>query len=281
MTWDGSVAKLYLNDTLVQQSSYTTATPNWSAASNFDLGAYEYLTYGGYNSCDDIIDEFTVTGAAKSPGTLISANLLTPRAEIEASIGPRHHPSTEWRQRVCSGGLQPRGSGHTHRTLPPRGCAVGLRPLGPCDLPGRRQASDQRNLFSGFVRLSRSDRFPLPRGPPVNLAGDCGRDRRRVFRTWWKRESRKPVPESLPRFVPATGPGGTVSIRATGMNWLAKFSTVRPVRSNRNAVCSDRVDDSGSSGLRRFYAHRQSYHSIFRGIRFPWSSRSCKPTGAP
>ena len=64
MTWDGSVAKLYLNDKMVQQSSYTTATPNWSAASNFDLGAYEYLTYGGYNSCDDIIDEFTVTAAS-------------------------------------------------------------------------------------------------------------------------------------------------------------------------------------------------------------------------
>ncbi len=64
MTWDGSVAKLYLNDTLVQQSSYTTPTPNWSAASNFALGAYEDLTSGGYYACDDIIDEFTVTGTA-------------------------------------------------------------------------------------------------------------------------------------------------------------------------------------------------------------------------
>ena len=64
MTWDGSVAKLYLNDTLVQQSPYATPTPNWSAASNFDFGAYEYLTSGGYDSCDDIIDEFTVTGAS-------------------------------------------------------------------------------------------------------------------------------------------------------------------------------------------------------------------------
>ena len=62
MSWDGSVARLYLNDTLVQQSSYTTPTPNWSAASNFDLGAYEYLSYGGYNASDDIIDEFIVIG---------------------------------------------------------------------------------------------------------------------------------------------------------------------------------------------------------------------------
>ena len=62
MTWDGSVAKLYLNDTLVQQSSYTTPTPNWSAASNFDLGAHEYLSYGAFNASDDIIDEFIVIG---------------------------------------------------------------------------------------------------------------------------------------------------------------------------------------------------------------------------
>ena len=32
--------------------SYTTVTPNWTGSSNFDLGAYEYATYGGYNSSD-------------------------------------------------------------------------------------------------------------------------------------------------------------------------------------------------------------------------------------
>src|SRR6185295_15847625 len=57
MMWDGSVAKLYLNDNLVQQSSYVIPTPNWSAASNLDLGAYEYLFYGPFNASDDIIDE--------------------------------------------------------------------------------------------------------------------------------------------------------------------------------------------------------------------------------
>ena len=58
--WDGSVAKLYLNDTLVQTSSYIRATPNWTAASNLDLGAYEYQSYGGYNISDDLIANFTV-----------------------------------------------------------------------------------------------------------------------------------------------------------------------------------------------------------------------------
>ncbi len=29
--------------------------------STFDLGAFEYLTFGGYNSCDDQISKFTVT----------------------------------------------------------------------------------------------------------------------------------------------------------------------------------------------------------------------------
>ena len=63
MMWDGSVAKLYLNDNLVQQSSYVTPTPNWDASSNFVLGAYEDLTSGTHYACDDIIDEFTVAGA--------------------------------------------------------------------------------------------------------------------------------------------------------------------------------------------------------------------------
>ena len=60
LTWGGSAIKLYLNGALVQSSAYSAVTPNWTSASNFDLGAYEYATFGGYNVSDDIIDEFTV-----------------------------------------------------------------------------------------------------------------------------------------------------------------------------------------------------------------------------
>src|SRR6185503_13591530 len=60
--WDGTTAKLYLNDGLVKSAPYTKRAPNWTASSNFNVGAYEYLTYGGYDSSDDIIDEFTVIG---------------------------------------------------------------------------------------------------------------------------------------------------------------------------------------------------------------------------
>ncbi len=61
ITWDGSTTNLYLNDALVKSSPYTRPTPNWTAASLFDLGAYEYQTLGGFNVSDDIIDEFTVS----------------------------------------------------------------------------------------------------------------------------------------------------------------------------------------------------------------------------
>jgi hypothetical protein len=60
LAWSGGVSKLYLNGNLVKTTAYTGATPNWTSASNFDLGAYEYLTAGGYNGSDDVIDEFTV-----------------------------------------------------------------------------------------------------------------------------------------------------------------------------------------------------------------------------
>src|SRR5262249_10326317 len=60
ITWDGSITQLYLNDTLVISSPYTKPTPAWTAASVFDLGAYEYQNSGGWNVCDDVIDAFTV-----------------------------------------------------------------------------------------------------------------------------------------------------------------------------------------------------------------------------
>jgi hypothetical protein len=60
LAWASSGVKLYLNGVPVKSSPYTKPTPNWTAASNFDLGAHEYLTVGGYNSSDDVIDEFTV-----------------------------------------------------------------------------------------------------------------------------------------------------------------------------------------------------------------------------
>jgi hypothetical protein len=65
--WGGSVTKLYLNNSLVQVLTDTSTTPSWTSASNFDIGAYEYLNGGGFNVDDDIIDEFSVSGPATAP----------------------------------------------------------------------------------------------------------------------------------------------------------------------------------------------------------------------
>ncbi len=43
-------------------------TPNWTAASNFDLGAYQYANVGGYNVSDDVINQFTVSAPAGGTG---------------------------------------------------------------------------------------------------------------------------------------------------------------------------------------------------------------------
>lgn len=61
ISWDGSNIKLYLNDGLAQSTPYTKPSPNWTAASTFDIGAYEYLNLGGFNACDDVIEGFSVT----------------------------------------------------------------------------------------------------------------------------------------------------------------------------------------------------------------------------
>jgi len=65
ITWNGTTTNLYLNGELAQSGAYTPATPAWTAASNFDLGAYEYLSSGGYSVLDDIISGFTVAGPSQ------------------------------------------------------------------------------------------------------------------------------------------------------------------------------------------------------------------------
>gem|GEM_PF-5096891 len=60
LTWGQGSLNLYLNNTLVKSSSYTPPTANWSASSILDIGAYEYLTFGGYNVSDDVIFGYTV-----------------------------------------------------------------------------------------------------------------------------------------------------------------------------------------------------------------------------
>jgi hypothetical protein len=65
LAWSGNALNLYLNGTLVQSSPYTQAPANWSSASVFDLGAYEYAN-SGYDSNDDIIGNLTI-GTAVQP----------------------------------------------------------------------------------------------------------------------------------------------------------------------------------------------------------------------
>ncbi|MDX1980677.1 MAG: Ig-like domain-containing protein, partial [Bryobacteraceae bacterium] len=81
IAWTGSQSRLFLNDALVQTSSYVKPTPNWTAASNFNLGAYEYLSFGGYNSLDDVIDEFTVSALPSGQDT------TPPAVSISAPTG--------------------------------------------------------------------------------------------------------------------------------------------------------------------------------------------------
>jgi len=94
VSWGSGTLNLYLNGALVKSTSYTAGTANWAASTIFTLGAYQYLTFGGYNSSDDAIAEFTVTGPAN--GVVSQANAsqglisqAAPRANKEApAAGP-------------------------------------------------------------------------------------------------------------------------------------------------------------------------------------------------
>ena len=62
IVWTATGSQLYLNGNLVSSKTAAAAKATWNAASIFDFGAFEYLSYGGYDSCDDTIADFTVTG---------------------------------------------------------------------------------------------------------------------------------------------------------------------------------------------------------------------------
>jgi hypothetical protein len=64
MSWSAAGVNLYLNNTLVKSIPYTVPAPNWTAASLFDLGAFEYFTYGGYS--------ISTTPSTNSPSGLCS-----------------------------------------------------------------------------------------------------------------------------------------------------------------------------------------------------------------
>ena len=227
MTWDGSVAKLYLNDTLVQQSSYTIPTANWSASSNFALGALEDMTLGGQYACDDIIDEFTVTGPAIPVAPVRSSALMTPRSEIETA----NRPVITRLQNGADEGAPAACSPEAVATLVGRFLPEGATPAS--DRSGRATSlAGARVLINGSyspVLYASSDRvdFLCPAVPPstsleIAIETAAGLSNRVETR----------VEEASPGIFatdgPTAQPGGTVSIRATGMNWLKKFPTVRP-----------------------------------------------------
>jgi hypothetical protein len=61
LSWDGAKRYLYVNGRLVKTSPYTAVLPSWTQQSLFTVGAQQYMTFGGYNSADDIINELTVS----------------------------------------------------------------------------------------------------------------------------------------------------------------------------------------------------------------------------
>ena len=228
MTWDGSVAKLYLNDEMVQQFSYTTPTPNWSAASNFDLGAYEYLTYGGYNASDDIIDEFTVTGPTTAPPQMDSSP-TTSISDLEPSITPSSH-AYRMAHVAAPAACSPEAVATlTGRFLPDETAAVSDRSGRATSLAGARVLINGSYTPVLYASPGQVD-FLCPTVPPTTALA-IAVETPRGFRTCWKPGSRRPARNpGYWRVDSRTGshsPGGRVSIRATGLNWLAKFPTAR------------------------------------------------------
>ena len=191
----------------------------------FELGAYEYLTYGGYNTLDDVIDEFTVTGTASSPAVLTSSASMAPRNVAEASrpiITRLQNGANETAPAACSPDAVASLAGHF--------LSVGAEPL--------------RTVPAGLYRLAKwaySSTVPTYRccthhpigstsfAPqfPFNLSVNCSGKRRRSLEPRGN-QCRGSKSGIFAPVVLAAGADRTVSIRVTGMNWLAKYPMVQP-----------------------------------------------------
>ena len=222
MTWNGSVTQLYFNDTLVQQSPYTASTPNWSAASNFDFGAYEYLTFGGYNSSDDIIDEFTVSGPAIQPASLISSLWMTQRSEKETSNRPIITRLQNGADEAAAAACSPEAVATLiGQFLPQDTTPASDRSGHATSLAGARvliNGSYAPVLYTSFDRVD----FLCPAVPPstsLNIGVETAAGLSNQVETR--------VEQATPGILATGASGGSVSIRATGIIWLAKFPTVR------------------------------------------------------
>jgi hypothetical protein len=78
MTWSAGVTNLFLNGTLVKSAPIAAMAVNWTAGSVFDLGAFEYQTYGGFYGSDDAIDEFTVNASVTAANPAAAAPTTAP-----------------------------------------------------------------------------------------------------------------------------------------------------------------------------------------------------------
>ena len=157
LVWDGSTVNLFLNGKLVNSTSYSVATPNWTSTSSFTLGANDPHAYGGgYFSCDDAISGFQAqnpASAAASTTASSSAGALTiqgTRAEVSgtangAVVTPSAGPTG------LTGQLTVRGAG-----------AVNFSPAGAFFTMGGQQNAN--TAFYTFTGAQLQNVFNVSRG---------------------------------------------------------------------------------------------------------------------
>ena len=226
LSWNANTATLYLNDRLVKKFTYTTPTANWSSASNFDLGAYEYLSNGGYNVCDDIIDEFTVTPV---PSQQPLSTLPTTTNELASSVRPVITRLQNGANAAAPAACSPEAVATlVGRFLPDGAAPVADRSGRATSLAGTRIVINGSYVPILFASPSQVE-FLCPAVPPATslaIAVETASGLSDRLETRVEEASPGIFVTSEPD---GSSPGATVSIRATGMNWLAKFPAIRLV----------------------------------------------------
>ena len=75
ITWNGSTAVLYIDDTSVMSYAYTPVTPNWSPSASFTIGGTSTNMYsGGYYAVADSVADFLIPGSGSPTSPQVSLN---------------------------------------------------------------------------------------------------------------------------------------------------------------------------------------------------------------
>ena len=191
-------------------------------------------------------------GLPSAGGRMSSALTTSPTNELETSIRPVITRLQNGANAAAPAACSPEAVATLiGQFLPDDAAPVSDRSGRATSLAGARVLIN--GSYAPSSSLHQPGRIPLPGSSAGNRSGNRSRDRVGSLEPA-RDQSRRSQPRNLRYRLTRPDrilPGGTVSIRATGMNWLAKFPTIRLFAriGGRSVPIESNIPDPDSPGV--------------------------------